>query len=292
MKDPAPTDPGRGPRRSGGRSSAPSRAPVRKSTSESGKRWRGGHDSAVAETRRDNLIYALAHALQDLRAWVRLGQHNSPTARSRTYCELVRNRRLVRLSRKRVICSAARGASRHARWAYYCNACLRRRARRLWSTNFCAVRSGHVRAAGLFLLPRRRTHETGQRWRLGRAHEARQRRCYALVVGVVLLHHSSPQAPAVLELRGAQTVLKAGATSPGHTYVSPPQRWYPTEVHSRACDFAMLAYRNVLAQGCTSTLSPESLTKQTLTRRRHSVKRAVLVSGVRTSVSCAVTCIA
>ena len=174
-----------------------------------------------------------------LRAWVRLGQHNSPTARSRTYCELVRNRRLVRLSRKRVICSAARGASRHARWAYYCNACLRRRARRLWSTNFCAVRSGHVRAAGLFLRSRRRwTHETGQRWRLRRAHEARQRGRHALVVGVVLLHHSSFQSTAVLELQGSRTRLKVGAASTKSTYASPRQRWCPTEVAALtlACD--------------------------------------------------------
>jgi hypothetical protein len=41
---------------------------VRKSNSESGAfelashRWRGGHDSAVAETRRDNLMYALVEA--------------------------------------------------------------------------------------------------------------------------------------------------------------------------------------------------------------------------------------
>ena len=144
-----------------------------------------------------------------LRAWVRLGQHDAAAACPRTDGELMRDRCLVRLSRERVICSAARSAGRHPRWAYYCNARLRRRARRLWSTNFCAVRSGHVGAAGLFLRSRRPSaHETGQRWRLGRAHETRQRRCYALVVGVVLLHHSSLKAPAVLELQRPRALLK------------------------------------------------------------------------------------
>jgi hypothetical protein len=28
---------------------------------QASRRWRGGHDSAVAETRRDNLIFALRH---------------------------------------------------------------------------------------------------------------------------------------------------------------------------------------------------------------------------------------
>ena len=70
----------------------------------------------------------------------------------RTDGELVRYRRLVGLSRERVVRSAARSAGRHPRWAYYCNARLRRRARRLWPPNFCAVRSGHVGAAGLFFV--------------------------------------------------------------------------------------------------------------------------------------------
>ena len=153
---------------------------------------------------RDNSIYALAHALQYFRSWVRLGQHDAAATCSWTDGELVRYRRFVRLSRKRVVRSAARRAGCHPRRARY-NAWRRRRARRLWPPNFCAVRSGHVGAAGLFLRPRRRwTHETGQRWRLRRAHEARQRGRHALVVGVVLLHHSlktsigSARAPAAL----------------------------------------------------------------------------------------------
>ena len=54
------------------------------------------------------------------RTGVCFGQHHAPTARSWTDGELVRYD--ASWACQRVICSAARSAGRHPRWAYYCNA--------------------------------------------------------------------------------------------------------------------------------------------------------------------------